>query len=217
MNTEKIILIPIIFLFVIVTGMAFFYISLPENTSKNKLPTPTTNLTNQLSQPSPNILTPTEVHQPTPTTANTLPKTYPVDQIIAQKLKESGLNPLYQFKNNDPDGRSVVYEDKERKKGFLVVSVMPIFGSKDFYIQYYDLNQNQVFSQWARYVNEKTSFEKSQIFELGINSEKPLSNVDLSKLVKENDVIRMTFQKVLEEDEELKVNIVDKLYIQRFR
>lgn len=151
--------------------------------------------------------------------------TYPLSKEIKERLKELNITPLYQLKKDDLIGRSLVFQDKNKDKGVKILNIMPIYQSKDFYLSYLNLNEDRPPIQWVRFVIEDSYYKKSQLIEISSKGEKTLEEVtDLKKIIDQNDVVRLSFQKdknnqeLIEGDREEGniVRIAEKVFIQRF-
>jgi hypothetical protein len=234
-KTQKILIILIILLSSLAIYLFLWYFSLssPSSSFLTLIPFPndlikSTTKNNQTNlvqkennQPTTNQPTANKTSSSSPSANLTNLPQYPVDPLIKEKLTQAGLNPLYQLVKEDKEGRSVVYEDKEKNKGFYVLEVYPIANSSDYYIYYHDLNQTMPQDLWARFVFDKNSqYQKTQLIEKNINEEKILDNFDIKKILQPNDVVRITFQKKPGTEEYLnegtRVKIAEKIYIQRF-
>ena len=121
---NKLFLCLIVF-FVIADGILIWkYVSFTNTTSKTTAPETTT------------LKTPSNITQ------------YPINQDVAEKIKKTGLAPLYQVKKDDPECRSIVYNgrkmfDRQKTVSGVVTSVDRIKNAEEYYIQIRELESNK--------------------------------------------------------------------------
>lgn len=143
----------------------------------------------------------------TPTITDNSTTQYPVSQDIAEKIEKAGLTPLYQLSKDDPEGRTVVYEDADGFEGYRVLNLKQIPDTADYYITVKNIDANVAESEEkhttfdVRFVGENppesSRFHQSKIYINKLTNQEELpanTNTALADLIKKDDIVRIEFQ-----------------------